>query len=48
MKTVARVMFNIFIFIFSWQRTKTHTVKHSVWIEKEESWKHLFHLLQVL
>ena len=24
------------------------TVKHSVWIEYEKSWKHLFHLLQVL
>ena len=24
------------------------TVKHSIWIEHEKSWEHLFHLLQVL
>ena len=45
---VARVKFNIFIFIFSYQGTMKQTVKHSVWIEYEKSWKHLFHLLQVL
>ena len=45
---VARVKFNIFIFIFSCQGTMKQRVKHSVQIEYENSWRHLFHLLQVL
>ena len=34
--------------MFSCQRTIKQTVKHSVLIECEKSWKHLPHLLQVL
>ena len=47
-KTIARVKFNILIFIFSCKGTMKQAVKHSEWIEKEKPWKHLFHLLQVL
>ena len=49
-KTVAREKFNIFIFIFSFRGMKQmkQTVKHSVVIENEKSWKHLFQLLQIL
>ena len=39
-KTLVREKFNIFIFIFSFCGMK-QTVKRSVVIEKEKSWKHL-------
>ena len=49
-KTLVREKFNIFIFIFSFCGLKQmkQTVKHSVVIEKEKSWKHLPQLLQML
>ena len=49
-KTVAREKFNIFIFIFYFCGLKQmkQTLKHSVVIEKEKSWKHLPQLLQIL
>ena len=49
-KSVAREKFNIFIFIFSFcgMKQMKQTVKHSVVIEKEKSWKHLLQLLQIL
>ena len=49
-KTVAREKFNIFIFIFSFcgMKQMKQTLKHSVVIEKEKSWKHLPQLLQIL
>ena len=49
-KAVAREMFNIFIFIFSFcgMKQMKQTVKHSVVIEKEKSWEHLLQLLQIL
>ena len=46
-KTLVREKFNIFIFIFSFCGMK-QTVKRSVVIEKEKSWKHLPQLLQML
>ena len=49
-KTVVREKFKIFIFIFSFcgMKQMKQTVKHSVVIEKEKSWKHLLQLLQIL
>ena len=39
-KEVARVKFNILIFIFSCQGAMKQTVIYSVWIEYEKSWKY--------
>ena len=49
-KTMVREKFNIFIFIFSFcgMKQMKQTLKHSVVIEKEKSWKHLPQLLQIL
>ena len=44
----ARIKFNILIFIFFLSKTMKQTVKHSLRIEYEKSWKYLFHLLRVL
>ena len=34
--------FNIFMFIFSYQGTRKQTVKHSVRMEYEKSWKYIY------